>query len=161
MFLGLSKMNQRFQHDTDIYHLPFLQTATSTIKHKINSAFLCRFILSCLPVSSPEGKCSMPLHWCWVKRKQPSSSEHRVGSIRKTSIWTRMHSSRMRTVCWSSRLGGGGLPICLPGDVCPEGSAQGSVYLPHLPCLKEFLTHACENITFAQLHLRTVIRGSK
>ena len=159
MFLGLSKMNQRFQHDTDICHLPFLQTATSTIKHKINSAFLCRFILSSLPVSSREGNCSMPLLWCWVKRKQPASSEHRVGSIRKTSIWTRMHSSRMLTVRWSSRLGGFAYMSargCLPGGVC-----TGECTPPSPPLWKEFLTHACENITFPQLHLRMVIRGSK
>ena len=37
----------------------------------------------------------------------------------------------------------------------PGGSAQGGV---HLPPGTEFLTYACENITFPQLHLRTVIK---
>ena len=44
-----------------------------------------------------------------------------------------MHSSRMRTVRYSGRLG-----------------ADEGVWT-------EFLTHACENITFPQLLLRTVI----
>ena len=54
---------------------------------------------------------------------------------------TRMHSSRMRTVCCSGRLG-----VC----VCVQGV---SVYTP---LWTEFLKHACENITFLQLLLRTV-----
>ena len=63
-------------------------------------------------------------------------------------VSTRMHSSRMRTVCCRGRLilGGGG--VC-PGSVC-----QGGVHLP--PLWTEFLTHTCENITFPQLRLRTV-----
>ena len=57
-------------------------------------------------------------------------------------------------------MGGGG--VCAQGGVCPGGclpggSAQrdvclGGVYTPRT----EFLTHACENITFPQLRLRTV-----
>ena len=60
---------------------------------------------------------------------------------------TRMHSSRMRTARFSGHLGwevpaGGGV-------VCPGGV--------HLPPWTEFLTHACENITFPQLLLREVM----
>ena len=53
-----------------------------------------------------------------------------------------MHPSRMRTVCCSSRLRGG---VCL-GGVFPGGVSQHA--------LRQ--THACENITFPQLRLRTV-----
>ena len=84
----------------------------------------------------------------------------------------RMHSSRMRTVRWSVRLGAGGLPwghvclwglpregVCLggvcPGECLPRGSAQGC--LPRgctpPPCGQ---TNTCKNITFLQLLLRTV-----
>ena len=45
-------------------------------------------------------------------------------------------------------LGEGWVGVCL---VCPEGVWQTS----HL--WTEFLTHTCENITFPQLRLRTVI----
>ena len=66
---------------------------------------------------------------------------------------TRIDSSRMHTVCCSGRLRGGG--------VCLGCVSAGGVYLGvcvHLPSTwTEFLTHACENITFLQLHLRTVI----
>ena len=66
-----------------------------------------------------------------------------------------MDSSRIRTVRCSSRLPG-------MGGVCPGGmsvwdggvSAHG-VYTS--PLRTEFLTHICENITFLQLRLRTVI----
>ena len=51
-----------------------------------------------------------------------------------------MHSSRMRTVRFSGGLGVG---------VCRRGCT------PRL--WTEFLTHACENITFPQVRLRTVI----
>ena len=79
-----------------------------------------------------------------------------------TTFITRMHSSRMRTICWSSR-------VC-PGSVCPGGCLPRGVCLPRgclpsrsrgvsarHPPWTEFVTHACENITFPQLHLRTVI----
>ena len=46
-----------------------------------------------------------------------------------------MHSSRMRIVRWG-------------GGVCP-GECLARVWT-------EFLTHACQNITFPQLRLRTV-----
>ena len=79
-----------------------------------------------------------------------------------------MHSSRMRTVRCSGHLSGGGAVLsaegvsawggCLPmeGCVCPEGRClpRGGVHLP--PLLTEFLTHACENITFPELLLRTI-----
>ena len=96
----------------------------------------------------------------------------------------RMHSSRMRTVRYSGRLGGGeGVGVCpggvsawgcLPrgvcvsvclGSICPGGwvclsggvcpSMQWGRHHPRPPWT-EFLTHACKNITFPQL-LRTVI----
>ena len=82
-----------------------------------------------------------------------------------------MHSRRMRTVRSSSRLlGGGCLPpgggVCpswgvYPGDVYPGGCLPGGCVSQHAlrqtpPCTK-FLTHACENITFPQLRLPTVI----
>ena len=72
----------------------------------------------------------------------------------------RMHSRRMRTVRSSSRLPG-------EGDVCPEGClprgclpgwGEGGVcpvypsihWVKHPPWT-DFLTHACENITFQQV----------
>ena len=81
-------------------------------------------------------------------------------------LLTRMHSSWMRTVRCSSRLlGGGGVypGVSVQGGFCLQGvSAQDSVCLWGLPRgftspLTEFLTHNCENITFPQLRLRTVI----
>ena len=44
------------------------------------------------------------------------------------------------------------------GDVCLGGVCIGGVCLGgvHLPPWTEFLTHACENITFPQLLFRTV-----
>ena len=88
-----------------------------------------------------------------------------------------MYNNRMDTIRSSSRLLGG---VCLPGAVCPRGclpargmsACQGDVCLPgmdlparevclantHPPpnLLTEFLTHACENITFPLLRLRTL-----
>ena len=73
-----------------------------------------------------------------------------------------MDSSRLRTVRCSSRLPG-------MGGVCPGGmsawdggvSAWGGGVSAHgvytSPLRTEFLTHICENITFLQLRLRTVI----
>ena len=52
---------------------------------------------------------------------------------------------------------GGCLPakggVCLPGGVftCQEGCLEDT------PLWTEFLTHACENITFPQLRLRMVM----
>ena len=43
--------------------------------------------------------------------------------------------------------------MSLLGGVCTGGSAPGGV---RLPLWTEFLTYACENITFPQLLLRTV-----
>ena len=77
----------------------------------------------------------------------------------------RMHSSRMRTVRCSYRLGGclpGGvssqwgeecLPrgVCLPnwgGGVCPVGCTPSPDPEVETPLWTKFLTHACENITF-------------
>ena len=68
-------------------------------------------------------------------------------------LFTRMYSSRMRTVRYSNR--GECLParggVCLPGGstqggVCPRRGGGGWAY-----------TDTCENITFPQLLLRTVI----
>ena len=73
----------------------------------------------------------------------------------------------MRTVRSSSRLlGGSAQGDVYQGGVCQEEvSAQGGVF-PRSVCIPacteedtpptEFLTHACENITFPQLRLRTV-----
>ena len=76
----------------------------------------------------------------------------------------RMHSSRMRTVRCSYRLGGclpGGVSSqwgegCLPVGVClpkGEGVMPCGMYIPrprvrNPPLWTEFLTHTCENITF-------------
>ena len=49
---------------------------------------------------------------------------------------------------------------CIPGErACPggQGACPGSMYPTHAPLWTEFLTHACENITFPQLLLRAVI----
>ena len=81
---------------------------------------------------------------------------------------TRMHSSRMRSVRWSDRLGGC-LPregvsawrgvclgVVLSGGCLPGGVCLGGVHHPPpAPIWTEFLTHTCENITFSQLLLRT------
>ena len=51
-------------------------------------------------------------------------------------------------------------PLQWPSDGGREGVCPGGVCLGggvHLPPLTEFLTHACENITFPQLRLRRVI----
>ena len=66
-------------------------------------------------------------------------------------------------------VGGGCLPrgVCLPGGVCPGGCLPREVYVSqhalgkgvsapvhvgiHTPLWTDFLTHACENITFPQL----------
>ena len=68
-----------------------------------------------------------------------------------------MYSSRMRTVRCSGRLGWGVSGELCPG-VCVRGVSRGGVcpggYTS--PLWTEFLTHACENITFPQLLLRTV-----
>ena len=70
-----------------------------------------------------------------------------------------MHSSRMRTVHCNGHLGVG----CLPGGCLPRGCLPGECIpacngadTPLLQPWTEFLTHACENITFPQLLLQTV-----
>ena len=90
---------------------------------------------------------------------------------------TRKHSSRMHTFRSSGRRGGVSAQCMLgylPGGVCPSAcwdtcwrvSAPVHAGIPARGCLgynplpwTEFLTHACENITFPQLLLRTVIIG--
>ena len=79
-----------------------------------------------------------------------------------------MHSSRIRTVCCSSCLleeclpGQGGVwlakgGVCLARDVClARGCLPGQEGCTPPPWT-EFMTHNCENITFPQLHLRTVM----
>ena len=78
----------------------------------------------------------------------------------------RMHSSEMRTVRCSGRLGGRG--VCPGEGVCQWGRGGGVCPGEGCVCLEgsytsplwtEFLTHAYENITFPQLLLRTVMRG--
>ena len=51
---------------------------------------------------------------------------------------------------WTSPGSGPGHPLGMGLDT-PQGLGLGT------PLWTEFLTHACENITFPQLHLRTVI----
>ena len=81
-----------------------------------------------------------------------------------------MHSSRMRTARFSSHIcppwsayrdvpGG-----CLPWECLPWGCLPRRVYTLcplhagiHPPPWTDWMTHACENITFPQLLLRTVI----
>ena len=72
----------------------------------------------------------------------------------------RMHSSRMRIVRCSGRLLGGG-GVSAWGVVSAHGGLPGGgvCQTPHTPPRTEFLTHACENITFPQLLLRTVTRA--
>ena len=87
---------------------------------------------------------------------------------------TRMHSSRMRTVCCSSRLLGVGGPVCLPRRVYLQevsasqgvsawavSACQEGVYLPGGGCTPPLCeqTDICENITFLQLLLRMVKIG--
>ena len=64
-----------------------------------------------------------------------------------------MHSSRMRTVCCSGRLGGGGVQegVCVSGGVCIPACNGADT-----PLWTELLTHACENSTFPQLLLQIV-----
>ena len=75
---------------------------------------------------------------------------HRMFSLK--DVWTRMHSSRMRTVRCSGCLGRGG---CVGGGVCLGGAGVClGVYTSPPPVNR--ITDRCKNITFPQLHLRTV-----
>ena len=73
---------------------------------------------------------------------------------------------------WGVCLGGACPGVCFGGSVCPGVSAKGCMFvsvlgvciptgngadIPPTP-LTEFLTHTCENITFPQLLVRTVIQ---
>ena len=91
---------------------------------------------------------------------------------------TRKHSSRTRTFRCSSHLlegvsgwrvsvqrvsawEGGVYPrgVCLPGGGLPRGclpNLSGGGACQTRPLWTEFLTHACENITFPQLRLQMV-----
>ena len=81
---------------------------------------------------------------------------------------TRMHSSRMRTVCSSSRLFGVG--VCPERGVCLGVSSRGclpiggcvysSMHWGRHPPPVDRMTDRCKNITFPQLRLRTVIKTS-
>ena len=63
---------------------------------------------------------------------------------------TRMHSSRMRTAFRPS------CHACPPlHHTCPPFTTHAPPFAAHAP-QTEFLTHACENITFPQLLLRAV-----
>ena len=77
----------------------------------------------------------------------------------------------MRTIRCISRLEGSPRGLSAQGGVCPGRGGvclprgvclpNGDVCLPgdvHLPLWREFLTHACENITFPQIRLRMVTR---
>ena len=77
------------------------------------------------------------------------------GSRIQLNLSTRRHSSRMRTIHWSGRRGGGG--VCL-GGVCPGVgvflAGGGGVTAPvhagiDTPPVNR-MTDACENITFPQ-----------
>ena len=66
------------------YYLPPQQITTFIMKKKIKSAFfLCRFILSFLPVTFPGGE-NAQCQSSGEKRKQSSSSQHGMDSVRKT-----------------------------------------------------------------------------
>ena len=115
------------------------------------------------------------MHSCLVKKF--ILSKVRLNFLSNNSVQTRMHSSRIRTVHCSGHLGG-----CLPrGGVCPgwevclggclpQGVCLWGVCLPRrwgvlsesvcsggVHPLVDRMTDACENITFPQLLLRTVI----
>ena len=68
------------------YHLPFLQTATSKIQQKIKSAFLCRFIVYCLPVSSREGNCLVNTGWFQLEKYHISCQQHKEKCREKGEI---------------------------------------------------------------------------
>ena len=83
---------------------------------------------------------------------------------RENALVTRMHSSRMRTgrsltVCCSLLPGGCLLPgggcllrgVSALGGSAPGGVSQHALRQTPPPLWTEFLTHACENITLAQL----------
>ena len=78
----------------------------------------------------------------------------------------RMHSSRMRTVSCNGCLGGAWGCVCVPRGLSGQGGFLAWGVYPlgprgkHSPLWTEFLTHACENITFSQLLLPTVINSS-
>ena len=107
----------------------------------------------------------------WYQYLESSTKHHFHGHI--FMKWTRMHSSRMRTICCSDRgvcvclwgsAQGGSLPRgsssqggclpggvcwgCLPGGVCWGGESQHALRQTAPPPWTEFLTHTCQNITF-------------
>ena len=74
-------------------------------------------------------------------------------SSAKSKMLTRMHSSRLRTVRCSGRLWGG----VSAREGCLGGCLPRGVVLYTYPPVDR-MTDACENITFPQLLLRTVIK---
>ena len=109
----------------------------------------------------------------------PSLAAAKSGVLPENTV-TRMHSSRMRTVRCSGRLSCHACPTplpCTPLLPCMPHHAHPLPCMPHptmhnpchtpyhacspLPCIPplwtEFLSHACENITYPQLLLRMVI----
>ena len=89
-----------------------------------------------------------------------------------------MHSSRIYTVCCSGHLSCHACPPPTthtpamhtpPGHTCPPAMHAATTHpLPHMPPLPctppptvDRMTDACENITFPQLLLRTVIKKSR
>ena len=115
-----------------MYHLFFLNlieklhtVSDSTYTHNFDRQSYFRFPARWWPCPSPSetllrGRCRwLRTNWCPAAPRRhlmPKMHMHRVFVL--TDDWTRMPSSRMRTVRW-----GGG---CLPGG----GSAQGGGYLP-------------------------------
>ena len=81
-----------------------------------------------------------------------ASESNMVHNSQRNIFFTRMHSSRMRTVHCSSRRWGDAFQHALGrgGDVYPSMHWAGGDVYPPVPWT-EFLTHAWESITFLQL----------
>ena len=94
-------------------------------------------------------------------------NNHKIGRFARSAtieMTTRMHSSRMRTVHHSGRLGKGvsAQRGCLPRG-CGGGVCLMGVYTPldprQTPPSVNRITDRCKSITFPKLLLRTVING--
>ena len=86
----------------------------------------------------------------YLVRYSPCGQTHACKNITFATLLrtvTRMHSSRMRTARSLTAVCG----------VCVGGGSVCGIHTP-LPPWTEFLTHACENITFPQLLLQSVTK---
>ena len=114
----------------------------------------------------------------WLTTTLGINYDYLMFYFRPIELDTIMHSSRLRTIRCSGHRGvsakgclpGGCLPrecVCVPGGACTGGclprwqwilghTPPAQCMLGYTPPWTEFLTHTCENITFMQLHLRTV-----